>query len=88
MGVVLKKGSWYSYQDKNLAQGRDKVLAILASDPELARSARPVCPCGCVGSVCSIGPLPSPASMTWLVHQDGRGSCMTELFLAAAAAAR
>ncbi len=26
MGVILKKGSWYSYNGENIAQGRDKVI--------------------------------------------------------------
>jgi recA bacterial DNA recombination protein len=34
--VVQKKGSWYSYGDQRLAQGRDKTLALLAEDAKLA----------------------------------------------------
>ena len=26
MGVIMKKGSWYSYNGENIAQGRDKVI--------------------------------------------------------------
>jgi recombination protein RecA len=26
MGVIIKKGSWYSYNGENIAQGRDKVI--------------------------------------------------------------
>lgn len=35
VGVVTKKGSWYSYKDSNLAQGRDKAVTLLTADPEL-----------------------------------------------------
>ena len=37
MGVVTKKGSWYSYKDANLAQGRDKAVLLLNEDPDLYR---------------------------------------------------
>ncbi|CAK9157790.1 unnamed protein product [Ilex paraguariensis] len=35
MGVVLKKGSWYSYGDHRLGQGRDKTLQFLRENPLL-----------------------------------------------------
>ena len=35
-GVVRKSGSWYSYGDTKLAQGRDATKRILADNPELA----------------------------------------------------
>lgn len=35
VGVVTKKGSWYSYEDLNLAQGRDKVVEKLKADQAL-----------------------------------------------------
>lgn len=34
-GVVVRKGSWYSFKDQQLGQGRDKTLAALAADPQL-----------------------------------------------------
>ena len=35
-GVIRKSGSWYSYGDTKLAQGRDATKRILADNPELA----------------------------------------------------
>ena len=34
-GVVVRKGSWYSYKDQQLGQGRDKTLAALSADTQL-----------------------------------------------------
>lgn len=36
LGVIKKSGSWYSYQDTKLAQGRDATKQCLADNPELA----------------------------------------------------
>ncbi|PKA66019.1 DNA repair protein recA like 1, chloroplastic [Apostasia shenzhenica] len=33
MDIVLKKGSWYSYQEHRLGQGRDKALQFLRENP-------------------------------------------------------
>ncbi len=35
-GVLVRKGSWYSYKETNLGQGREKTMAALAEDPSLA----------------------------------------------------
>ena len=35
-GVVQKSGSWYSYGDTKLGQGRDAVKELLKDNPELA----------------------------------------------------
>ena len=35
-GVVQKSGSWYSYEDTKLGQGRDAVKQLLKDNPELA----------------------------------------------------
>ncbi len=34
--IIHKSGSWFSYEGERLGQGRDKVKAILESNPELA----------------------------------------------------
>ena len=34
-GLITKSGSWFSYQDKRIGQGRDKVKDYLKSDGEL-----------------------------------------------------
>ena len=34
-GIIKKSGSWFSYQDSKLAQGRDAVKALLKDNPEL-----------------------------------------------------
>ncbi len=35
-GIIKKSGSWFSYNDERLGQGRDKVKEIIKSDPDLA----------------------------------------------------
>ena len=35
MGIVEKRGSWFSFDGEQLGQGRDQTKAILAGDPEL-----------------------------------------------------
>lgn len=37
LGVVKKGGSWFSYKDQKLGQGRDNVKEILQKDPELMK---------------------------------------------------
>ena len=34
--VIKKSGAWFSYGDRRLAQGRDKVKDLIKNDPELA----------------------------------------------------
>ncbi|MBC8489186.1 MAG: recombinase RecA [Bacteroidetes bacterium] len=36
LGLLKKSGSWYSYEDTKLGQGRDAVKNLLADNPELA----------------------------------------------------
>lgn len=36
LGIIKKSGSWYSYDDSRLGQGRDAVKAIISDNPELA----------------------------------------------------
>ena len=36
LGIVKKSGSWYSYGETKLGQGRDAVKSLLADNPELA----------------------------------------------------
>ena len=35
-GVLVKSGSWFSYNGEKIAQGRDKTVAYLESNPEIA----------------------------------------------------
>jgi recombination protein RecA len=35
LGIILKKGSWYSYEDSKLGQGKDAVRAIMEDNPEM-----------------------------------------------------
>ncbi len=35
-GIIKKSGSWFSYGDQRLGQGRDKVKDIIANDPEFS----------------------------------------------------
>ena len=34
-GIIKKSGSWFSYEDARLAQGRDATKALLQDNPEL-----------------------------------------------------
>ncbi len=36
MNIVKKSGSWYSYNDTKLGQGRDAAKQVIADNPELA----------------------------------------------------
>ena len=36
MGIIEKRGSWFSFENEQLAQGRDAVKALLTEKPELA----------------------------------------------------
>lgn len=36
LGVVDRKGSWYSFQEENIAQGRLNVIELMKNDPEFA----------------------------------------------------
>ena len=35
MGLVEKSGSWYSYNDEKIGQGRDKTLDYLNKNPDV-----------------------------------------------------
>ena len=35
MGIIQKSGSWYSYNDSKIAQGRDNVITYLQANPEV-----------------------------------------------------
>ncbi|MNR53826.1 recombinase A [compost metagenome] len=35
-GIIKKAGSWFSYGDTKLGQGRDAVKQLLSDNPELA----------------------------------------------------
>ena len=36
LGIIKKSGSWFSYNDTRLAQGRDAVKQVISDNPELA----------------------------------------------------
>jgi len=36
LGVIKKSGSWFSYGDTRLGQGRETVRQLLVDNPELA----------------------------------------------------
>jgi recombination protein RecA len=36
LGIVKKSGSWFSYNDSKLAQGRDATKRMIEDNPELA----------------------------------------------------
>ena len=36
LGIIKKSGSWYSYNDTKLGQGRDAAKQCIADNPELA----------------------------------------------------
>lgn len=37
LGIIKKSGSWFSYNDSKLGQGRDAVIQLLKDNPELAQ---------------------------------------------------
>lgn len=37
LGIIKKSGSWYSYNDQKIGQGRDAVKALINSDPNFAK---------------------------------------------------
>ena len=77
MGIIARKGSWYSYGERRLAQGREKTLALVQEDTELLK---------CVGS-CGLHPdvdLPSG----YPVHLDRRVHGTAELDMFDALAGR
>ena len=37
MGIMQKSGSWISYNDEKIAQGRDKAVQYIADNPEVAQ---------------------------------------------------
>ena len=36
LGIIQKSGSWFSYNDSKLAQGREAVKNLMLDNPELA----------------------------------------------------
>ena len=36
LGIIKKSGSWYSYNDTKIAQGRDAAKQVVKDNPELA----------------------------------------------------
>ena len=56
--VVQRKGSWYSFGDQKLGQGRDKTMALLADNKEMQRQALSSnamrCCYACCHQVCSV----------------------------------
>ncbi|MCW6052677.1 recombinase RecA [Microcoleus sp. A2-C5] len=61
MGVILKKGSWYSYNGENIAQGRDKVIQHMEKNidfkNEIERLVREKLETGAVVSANSVAPV-------------------------------
>jgi recombination protein RecA len=37
LGIVQKSGSWFSYNNDKLGQGRDAVKQLLVDNPELSK---------------------------------------------------
>ncbi|HKB44578.1 MAG TPA: recombinase RecA, partial [Chitinophagaceae bacterium] len=37
LGIVQKSGSWYSYNNDKLGQGRDAIKQLMVDNPELAK---------------------------------------------------
>ncbi len=61
MGVILKKGSWYSYNGENIAQGRDKVIQHMEKNidfkNEIEKLVREKLATGAVVSANSVAPV-------------------------------
>ena len=37
LDIIVKSGSWYSYKDEKIGQGREKVIEYLAENPDVAK---------------------------------------------------
>lgn len=61
MGVIMKKGSWYSYNGENIAQGRDKVIQHMEKNidfkNEIEKLVREKLATGAVVSANSVAPV-------------------------------
>ena len=61
MGVIIKKGSWYSYNGDNIAQGRDKVIQHMEKNVdfknEIEKLVREKLATGAVVSANSVAPV-------------------------------
>ncbi|MEM6447726.1 MAG: recombinase RecA [Cyanobacteria bacterium P01_D01_bin.123] len=64
-GFLKRKGSWYSYKDENVAQGRDNVIQYLKTNPdikaEIEAQVRSKLDAGASVSANSIAPTPADA---------------------------
>ncbi|MEM7284024.1 MAG: recombinase RecA [Pseudomonadota bacterium] len=64
-GFLKRKGSWYSYKDENVAQGRDNVIQYLKTNPdikaEIEAQVRSKMDAGASVSANSIAPTPADA---------------------------
>ncbi len=38
VGIIKKKGSWFSYNDDNIAQGRDNAIIYLRINPDICQT--------------------------------------------------
>ena len=56
MGIVKKSGSWYSYNDTKLGQGRDAAKQCVTDNPELSEELE-----GQIFEILKKGPLPTPS---------------------------
>lgn len=56
MGIIKKSGSWYSYNETKLGQGRDAAKQCVSDNPELAEELE-----GLIFEGLKKGPLPTPA---------------------------
>ncbi|MBW4491287.1 MAG: recombinase RecA [Trichocoleus desertorum ATA4-8-CV12] len=61
MGVISRKGAWYSYNGENISQGRDNGIKYLEENPEVAKTVeqqvRQKLEMGAVVSANSVAPL-------------------------------
>ncbi|XP_058219043.1 DNA repair protein recA homolog 1, chloroplastic [Rhododendron vialii] len=68
MDVVLKKGSWYSYGDHRLGQGRDRAMQYLKENPHLANEIEKIIRPMMLGETGQVGS--SPPRLLPAQHQD------------------
>ena len=61
VGLIQKKGSWYSYGETRLAQGREKTLAMLQENAEMLK-----CVCLPAGATSRLGLC--LLSRIWFTH--------------------
>jgi recombination protein RecA len=69
-GILQKRGSWFSYNDTQLAQGRDAAKDALRADPKLYAEIDEAVRARIIPSAPASGPAPAAATRTPTIVPD------------------